>query len=159
MTDLTNHSDNDSPLDPWTLESLLDGDGPVTDDAAAPLAALIAVREAAPDFARLCERAQQLRTSGDDFREELRMRARLRSALRELRLPEAVLLENALSALLGGDRRELVDLQAERPVALDGMTRQAMDQRVSRGRRSLTRAREGWPRRRRPALFDLLRNA
>ena len=38
------------------------------------------------------------------------------------------------------------------------VTRQAMDQRVSRGRRSLTRPRAGWPRRRRPALFDLLRD-
>jgi hypothetical protein len=105
------------------------------------------------------ERAELLRGSGDDFREELRMRARLRAALRELRLPEAVLLENALAALLGNDRRELPDLQAERPVALDGMTRQAMDQRVSRGRRSLARSQAAWPRRRRPALFDLLRQA
>jgi hypothetical protein len=130
----------------------------LTDPDVRPLTVILAAANVA--LARdAAERAQQLRTSGDDFREELRMRARLRSALRELRLPEAVLLENALSALLGGARRELVDLQAERPVALDGMTRQAMDQRVSRGRRSLTRAREGWPRRRRPALFDLLRNA
>ncbi len=104
-------------------------------------------------------RAEHLRVSGDDFREELRMRARLRAALRELRLPEAVLLENALSALLGNDRRELVDLQAERPVALDGLSRQAMDQRVSRGRRSLAHPRSAWPKRRRPALFDLLRDA
>lgn len=85
------------------------------------------------------------------------MRARLRAALRELRLPEAVLLENALASLLGEERRELTELQADRPVALAGMTRQAMDQRVSRGRRALTRARTGWPERRRPALFDLLR--
>lgn len=102
------------------------------------------------------ERAELLRLTADDTREELRMRARLRSALRELRLPESVLLENALSGLLGGDRLELVDLQAERPVALDGLSRQAMDQRVSRGRRSLAQARTSWPRRRRPALFDLL---
>lgn len=102
------------------------------------------------------ERAELLRETGEDLREELRMRARLRAALRELRLPEAVLLENALSALLGGDRLELVDLQAERPVALDGLTRQAMDQRVSRGRRSLAQTRAAWPKRRRPALFDLL---
>ncbi|MBK8265998.1 MAG: hypothetical protein IPK80_32295 [Nannocystis sp.] len=102
-------------------------------------------------------RTEELRAAGDDFREELRMRARLRAALRELRLPEAVLLENALSALLGGERRELTDLQAERPIALDGLSRQAMDQRVSRGRRALTRPRQGWPARRRPALFDLLR--
>ncbi len=130
----------------------------LTDPDVRPLTVILAAANVA--LARdAAERAQELRSSGDDFREELRMRARLRSALRELRLPEAVLLENALSALLGGDRRELVDLQAERPVALDGMTRQAMDQRVSRGRRSLTRPRAGWPRRRRPALFDLLREA
>jgi hypothetical protein len=103
------------------------------------------------------ERAEELRATGDDTREELRMRARLRAALRELRLPEAVLLENALASLLGEERRELTELQADRPVALAGMTRQAMDQRVSRGRRALTRARTGWPERRRPALFDLLR--
>lgn len=102
------------------------------------------------------ERAEALRETGEELREELRMRARLRAALRELRLPEAVLLENALSALLGNDRLELVDLQAERPVALDGLTRQAMDQRVSRGRRSLAQTRAAWPKRRRPALFDLL---
>ncbi|HRI07267.1 MAG TPA: hypothetical protein PKW35_05585, partial [Nannocystaceae bacterium] len=64
-----------------------------------------------------------------------------------------------LAALLGEERRELTDLQAERPVALDGLSRQAMDQRVSRGRRALARARQGWPSRRRPALFDLLRGA
>ena len=103
------------------------------------------------------ERAEELRDTGEDTREELRMRARLRSALRELRLPEAVLLENALAALLGEERRELTELQAERPVALGGMTRQAMDQRVSRGRRALAHPRSTWPRRRRPALFDLLR--
>lgn len=105
------------------------------------------------------ERADELRLAGEDLREELHMRARLRAALRELRLPEAVLLENALAALLGEERRELTDLQAERPVALDGLSRQAMDQRVSRGRRALARARQGWPSRRRPALFDLLRGA
>ena len=129
----------------------------LTDPEVRPLTVILAAANVA--LARdAAERAHELRSSGDDFREELRMRARLRAALRELRLPEAVLLENALSALLGGDRRELVDLQAERPVALDGMTRQAMDQRVSRGRRSLTHARANWPRRRRPALFDLLRD-
>jgi hypothetical protein len=130
----------------------------LVDPEVRPLTVILAAANVA--LARdAAERAQELRASGDDFREELRMRARLRAALRELRLPEAVLLENALSALLGGDRRELVELQAERPVALDGMTRQAMDQRVSRGRRSLTREPANWPRRRRPALFDLLRDA
>lgn len=128
----------------------------LSDPSVRPLTVILAAANVA--LARdAAERAEELRGSSDDFREELRMRARLRAALRELRLPEAVLLENALSALLGGDRRELVDLQAERPVALDGMTRQAMDQRVSRGRRSLARPPATWPRRRRPALFDLLR--
>jgi len=103
------------------------------------------------------ERARALDHSGADTREELGMRAKLRSALRELRLPESVLLENALSTLLGHERLELHDLQEHRPLALAGLSRQAMDQRVSRGRRALTRAPQSWPRRRHAALFDLLR--
>lgn len=103
------------------------------------------------------ERADALRRTSDDVREQLTMRARLRAALRELRLPESVLLGNALSTLLDEPRLELTELQQARPVALDGMSRQAMDQRVSRGRRALTRTRESWPRRRNAALFDLLR--
>lgn len=104
------------------------------------------------------ERADDLRRVGPDVREELSMRARLRGALRELRLTESVLLENALSNLLGEDRQELRDLQDERPLALEGLSRQAMDQRVSRGRRALARPAASWPKRRRPALFDLLRD-
>jgi hypothetical protein len=103
------------------------------------------------------ERAEALRRSGDDVRERLTMRARLRAALRELRLPESVLLGNALSTLLDEPRLELPELQEARPVALEGLSRQAMDQRVSRGRRALTRTREDWPRRRNAALVDLLR--
>lgn len=104
------------------------------------------------------ERVEELRNVGEDLREQLRMRARLRGALRELRLPESVLLENALANMLGESRQELTDLQAERPVALDGLSRQAMDQRVSRGRKALSRTQDAWPRRRNPALFDLLRD-
>lgn len=103
------------------------------------------------------DRADALRQSGGDLRDELRTRARLRHVLRELRVAESVLLENALSNLLGEDRLELTDLQERHPVALAGMSRHAMDQRVSRGRRALSRPRENWPARRRPALFDLLR--
>jgi len=106
---------------------------------------------------KTADRAQELRVTGSQTREELNMRAKLRAALRELRLPESVLLENALSALLGQERVDLTDLQASHPVALAGMSRQAMDQRVSRGRRALTRAPQTWPRRRHAALFDLLR--
>jgi len=103
------------------------------------------------------DRVAELRYAGEDLREQLRMRARLRNALRELRLPESVLLENALSAVLGEDRQELAALQASRPLALEGLSRQAMDQRVSRGRKALVRPRKDWPRRRKPAIFDLLR--
>ncbi len=103
------------------------------------------------------DRAEALRLVGEDQRETLRMRARLRAALRELRLPESVLLENALSGLLGEERFELPELQARHPVALDGLSRQAMDQRVSRGRRALGLPLDEWPSRRKPALFDLLR--
>jgi len=103
------------------------------------------------------DRVAELRHAGEDLRAQLRMRARLRNALRELRLPESVLLENALSAMLGEDRQELPELQASRPLALEGLSRQAMDQRVSRGRKALVRPREDWPRRRKPAIFDLLR--
>jgi hypothetical protein len=103
------------------------------------------------------ERAVDLRRVDDDLREQLSMRARLRAALRELRLPEAVLLENALSNLLGADRLELSDLQEEHPLALSGLSRQAMDQRVSRGRKALGSGPASWPKRRRPALFDLLK--
>ncbi|MCX4245470.1 hypothetical protein [Paraliomyxa miuraensis] len=105
------------------------------------------------------ERAQALRRSGEEVRERLHMRARLRAALRELRLPESVLLENALSTLLDEPRLELPELQQAHPLALQGMSRQAMDQRVSRGRRALTRSPDHWPRRRQAALFDLLRPA
>jgi hypothetical protein len=103
------------------------------------------------------ERADLLRQTSEEFREQLRMRARLRAALRDLRLPESVLLENALAQLLGNEREELSTLQLDRPLALSGLSRQAMDQRVSRGRRALTRTPRKWPRRQRPALFDLLR--
>ncbi|MCH9681598.1 MAG: hypothetical protein K0V04_09205 [Deltaproteobacteria bacterium] len=103
------------------------------------------------------ERASALRISGPDLRERLAMRARLRAALRELRLPESVLLNNALSSLLDEPRMELRELQQARPVALEGMSRQAMDQRVSRGRRALSRTPSEWPRRRKAALYDLLR--
>lgn len=101
------------------------------------------------------DRADALRLVNEDVREELAMQARLKKALRELRLPESVLLGNALSGLLGEDRQDLVALQEARPVALEGMSRQAMDQRVSRGRKALTRPPESWPRRRGPALVDL----
>ncbi len=104
------------------------------------------------------ERIGELRRTSDDVHEHLGTRARLRGALRELRLPEAVLLENALSNLLGEQRVELGELQEQHPLALAGLSRQAMDQRVSRGRKALGSGPDGWPRRRRPALFDLLRD-
>jgi hypothetical protein len=101
-------------------------------------------------------RSDELRRASESLRERMRMRAKVHEALRSLRLPDAVLLGNALSNLLGEDRAELPELQSQRRLALDGMSRQAMDQRVSRGRRALgTGDRERWPTRRQPALFDL----
>ncbi len=102
------------------------------------------------------ERAAALRSVGQELRDELHLQARLGTALRSLRLPESVLLENAFSSMLGHDRVELPELQAQHPLALGTMSRQAMDQRVSRGRKALTQGRESWPTRRAPALFDLL---
>lgn len=128
----------------------------LAEDDVRPLPVMVAAGSVA--LARdAASRAEALRLVAEDHRETLRMRARLRAALRELRLTESVLLENALAGLLGEERRELLDLQAARPLALDGLTRQAMDQRVSRGRRALTQGPEKWPSRRHPALFDLLR--
>lgn len=105
------------------------------------------------------QRADALRNAGDEERETMRMQARLRAALRELRLQESVLLHNALASLLGEERVELAQLQQAHPLALSGMSRQAMDQRVSRSRRALAGAKEKWPRRKAPSLFDLLRRA
>ena len=129
----------------------------LAEDDVRPLPVMVAAGSVA--LARdAADRAEALRLVAEDHRETLRMRARLRAALRELRLTESVLLENALSGLLGEERRELLELQASRPLALDGLSRQAMDQRVSRGRRALTQGPDKWPSRRRPALFDLLRH-
>ena len=140
----------------WTEVEAMLLEPALTDASIRPLPVMVAAGNVA--LARdAAERAEALRVVAEDKRETLRMRAKLRSALRELRLPESVLLENALAGLLGEDRVELMDLQSSRPLALDGLSRQAMDQRVSRGRRALTQGPDKWPTRRRPALFDLLR--
>jgi hypothetical protein len=142
----------------WDEVSILLDDPALADARVRPGALMYAAAQVS--VAReASERAEALRRSSDDVRERLLMRARLRAALRELRLPESVLLGNALSGLLDEPRLELPALQEARPVALEGMSRQAMDQRVSRGRRALTQPREGWPRRRSAALFDLLRSS
>lgn len=139
------------------VEAILD-DPALDDRSVRPLQVMFAA--ASVSLARdAADRVGALRRSSEDLREQLGMRARLRAALRELRLPESVLLENALATLLGEERVELAQLQDERRVALEGLSRQAMDQRVSRGRRALTRSNHDWPRRRHPALFDLLREA
>jgi hypothetical protein len=138
------------------VEAILD-DPALDDDAVRPLQVMFAA--ASVSLARdAADRVGALRRTSEDLREQLGMRARLRAALRELRLPESVLLENALATLLGEERVELQQLQVDRRVALEGLSRQAMDQRVSRSRRALTRSTHDWPRRRHPALFDLLRH-
>jgi hypothetical protein len=128
----------------------------LADPSIRPLAVIVA--SAAVAMAReSADRATALRHVGESTRSELRVQAKLRASLRDLRLTEAVLLENAFAHILGEDRVELPDLQTEHPLALGGMSRQAMDQRVSRSRRALFGDREHWPTRTRPALFDLLR--
>ncbi len=140
----------------WAEVTGLLKDPELADPSVRPLAVMIA--SASVSVAKdTHERAEALLRTDGDTRERLRMRAKLKSALRELRLPESILLHNALANLLGEDRVELPDLQEEHPLALEGMSRQAMDQRVSRGRRALVAGPEKWPRRKRPALFDLLR--
>lgn len=140
----------------WTEVEAMLQEPALADDDVRPMPVMLAAGNLA--LARdAADRAEALRMVGEEQRETLRMRARLRSALRELRLPESVLLENALSGLLGEERFELPELQARHPVALDGLSRQAMDQRVSRGRRALGLPPAEWPSRRKPALFDLLR--
>ena len=104
------------------------------------------------------DRALELEHAREDTREHLRMQARLRGALRELRLPESRLLENALANLLDTPRLDLLELQARHPVALEDLSRQAMDQRVSRGRRALGQDASRWPARKAPALYDLFRD-
>jgi hypothetical protein len=59
MTDLTPHPD-DSPLDPWTLEGLLDGDKPAADDPASPLAGLIDIVRGPGDAVELRDEAAML---------------------------------------------------------------------------------------------------
>ena len=132
------------------------GDPALADPTVRPLAVMVASASVALAH-EAAQRADILRRVGEDQREKLRVRAKLRAALRELRLPEAVLLENALASLTGDDRVEVTELQAERPVALEGLSRQAMDQRVSRGRRALTSGPDHWPSRRRASLYDLLK--
>jgi hypothetical protein len=141
----------------WAEVVALGGDSSLIHPEVRPLevlyasAALALVRDAV-------ERSEALRLVTADLREELQMRANLRKSLREFRLAESVLLENALSGMLGQDRLELSELQDHHPLALGGMTRQAMDQRVSRGRRALKGPADKRPTRKRPALFDLMRN-
>ncbi len=137
---------------------LLEGEAAL---AAADVRPMVLVHAAASMlFARwIADQAEALRHAGEDLREELRMQARLKSALRSLRLPESVLLENALADLLGEDRDDLSSLQRKHALALSELSRQAMDQRVSRTRRALANDPNRWPRRRSPALFDILRAA
>jgi hypothetical protein len=141
----------------WTEVLVMLAQPALADPSVRPLALMVAAGSVT--MARESNlRAEALRLSGEEQREQLRMRARLRAALRELRLPESILLENALANILGEERQELPDLQDQHPLALAGLSRQAMDQRVSRGRRALSRGPEKWPRRRKQSLFDIFRN-
>lgn len=81
--------------------------------------------------------------------------AKVEAYLRDMNLTDAVLVRNRVAPELGEQRLPLEILRAERPLALEGMSRAAMDQRVKRlvGHLGDTR---GLPARRDTALIDLI---
>jgi hypothetical protein len=97
MTDLTNHRD-DSLLDPWTLESLLDGDEPAADDAAAPLAALIASTRRPGDAFELRGAADVLAA----FREVLAVDERVSAPTRRIAMLSTITRSKLIIAATAG---------------------------------------------------------
>lgn len=81
--------------------------------------------------------------------------AKLEAYLRDLNLTDAVLVRNRFAPEVGEQRLPLEILQAEHPLALDGMSRAAMDQRVKRLVDHLDETR-GLPPRRELALIDVI---
>jgi hypothetical protein len=97
MTDLTNHPD-DSSLDPWTLESLLDGDEPAVDDAAAPLAALIASTRRPGDAFELRGAAEMLAA----FREATAVEERVSAPTRRIAMLSTITRSKLIVAATAG---------------------------------------------------------
>jgi hypothetical protein len=93
------------------------------------------------------------RLSGD-MNDAFQLRAALELRLREMEAADAVLVRNAFAPALDEQRLEVERLAAEHPLLLGERRRDALDQQVSRLRRRM--AAGDWPRRRGPALIDLL---
>jgi hypothetical protein len=63
--------------------------------------------------------------------------AAIERSLRDLEAVDALLVHNEVASYLGEQRLSVQELQRQHPVVLDGMTRAALDQRISRLRRRL----------------------
>jgi hypothetical protein len=102
---------------------------------------------------------RELRAIVNDVTEAQKLRAvfeaRVEAYLRDMNLTDAVLIRNRFAPVLGEQRLPLEILQAEHPLALAGMSRTAMDQRVKRLVDHLSETR-GLPPRRDVALIDII---
>lgn len=100
-----------------------------------------------------------LRVVIDDVTKALKVRAvfeaKVEAYLRGMDLTDAILIRNRVAPELGEQRLPLEILQAEHPLALEGMSRAAMDQRVKRLVDHLATTR-GLPARRDVALIDII---
>jgi hypothetical protein len=97
----------------------------------------------------------ELRRVTEDVAKELRLRAVFESYLKNLDLTDAVLIRNRFAPQIDEQRLPLEILRAERPLALAGISRAAMDQRVKRLTDSL-RAGRNIPERKAPAFIDII---
>lgn len=88
-------------------------------------------------------------------KEQAVFEAKLEAELREMDLTDAILMRNCLAPALGEQRLTLDLLQEQHPIALDKMSRAAMDQRTKRLMDGLKKKRLP-PERRSPALIDLI---
>jgi hypothetical protein len=107
----------------------------------------------------VAELLRELRAIMDDVTEAQKLRAvfeaKVEAYIRDMNLTDAVLIRNRVAPELGEQRVPVEVLQAEHPLALEGMSRAAMDQRVKRLVDHLGETR-GLPARRAPALIDLI---
>jgi hypothetical protein len=101
------------------------------------------------------ELLHELRAVAGDVAKALRLRAVFEAYLRNKDLTDAVLIRNRFSPEIGEQRLPLELLQAEHPLALAGMSRAAMDQRVKRLVDGLERGRD-IAERREPTLIDII---
>ena len=106
---------------------------------------------------RLAERSAEMRTflwsMQKDFAEALAMRGRIEAMFAQMDTVDALLVRNSLAPEFDGQKLTVEHLQKRHIMALGGMRRDALDQRVRRARqKGAVRLR-----RRRVALLDLFR--